>query len=166
MRKNTFGNKKKIEFLKVLPDSTIEGGDLSGRCKFNFSYFDANQAAGQDFPVWSHGELIKLLEKIKHYTNHPLEYWRTERCGSGGLTIYANYKKFPKKSGFSHPKHVPHDVEWARFRLENIVRLVGFVIPSKLHQTYDEKTGFHYDSNTFYVVFLDKEHKFYISENA
>ncbi|EMC1042087.1 TPA: hypothetical protein SMF68_000328 [Serratia marcescens] len=166
MSGKTFGNKSKNKFLRALPDTTIESCGLAKRCKFNFSFFDANQEVGQDFSDWTHDEILKLIDKMKHYTSETLEYWRNSRCGAGGLTIYENYKSFPARSDFIHPKHIPHDVEWARFRLENMVRLIGFVIPSNLHQKVDEKTGHCYDSNTFYVVFLDRAHRFYLSENA
>lgn len=166
MSGKTFGNRTKNKFLRELPDTTIESCELAKRCKFNFSFFDANQPVSQDFSDWTQEEILKLMNKLKHYTAETLEYWRNSRCGAGSLTIYENYKTFPNRSDFTHPKHIPHDVEWARFRLENMVRLIGFVVPSKLNQKIDQKSGFSYDSNTFYVVFLDRSHRFYLNENA
>ncbi len=58
-------------------------------------------------------------------------------------------------------KSIPIEAKWGRFRLKSKVRLVGFVIPEEFHDKIHEKTGLRFDKNTFYVVFLDKEHKFY-----
>lgn len=165
MSSNKFGNNKKKVFLVKIPDTGLGNGEISKKCKFNFSYFDNSQAAGQDFSDWDHDGLVKLLQKIKHYSDSPLEYWRHERCGGGGLKILEIYGKFPDKSDFTHPKHVPHDVSWARFRMENLVRLVGFVVPRGFKSNEDVKLTEPFDSNTFYVVFLDKEHKFYLTED-
>jgi len=165
-----FKNTKKSRFLSSLPESDIETSNIATRCKFNFSFFDASQAAGQDFCDWDSqsglNSLAELLNKVKEYTKHPLSYWLNQRVGGGGLKVLAYYGKFPEKSEFTFPAHIPHDVSWARFRLGNKVRLVGFVIPEKFaNQTYSTGSkDYRYDSNSFYVVFLDREHKFYKTE--
>ncbi len=84
------------------------------------------------------------------------------------MKTLAYYQSFPKKSNFKFPPHVPHDVIWSIFRLGSKVRLIGFVIPEKLSgKTIEDEAGkFVLDCNTFYVVFLDKDHKFYITEDA
>ena len=105
-----------------------------------------------------------VLGKIKSYTTEPLDYWRSQRVGNGGLKVLATYGSFPSKSEFVHPKHVPHQAQWARFRLESKLRLIGFTIPTELHKNTHNKTGEFYDKNTFYVVFLDRDHKFFLTE--
>ena len=168
-----FNNTKKDRFLASRSQSSIETSDIEKRCKFNFSYFDPSQAAGQaldDWAVEAGGvSLNGLFQKIKDYTHEPLMYWCNERVGKGGLTVLAYYNEFPKKSDFKHPPHVPHDVTWARFRLGSKVRLVGFVLPEDVCRAKSKVTNegsfYPYDSNTFYVVFLDKNHRFYQSED-
>jgi hypothetical protein len=169
----SFNNSRKNRFLKSLPQSSLETCDIAQRCVFNFSYFESNQEAGQDFSDWNEANgassLASLLEKIKSYTKEPLSYWRNERVGAKGLRVLAHYEIFPKKSDFSHPPHIPHDVVWARFRLANFVRLIGFVIPQTLDgkEFVDSKGNkYTYNSNTFYVVFLDKAHRFFQTEQA
>lgn len=165
-----FRNKKKDKFLKSIPQSDIETSKIEQRCKFNFSYFDASQSAGQDFSDWNNKQglnsLSELLKKIKEYTKHPLSHWQNERAGGGGLKILAYYGKFPPNSDFKHPIYIPHDVIWARFRLGNKVRLIGFVIPDKFAKDdcLNQNREFRFDNNTFYVVFLDKDHRFYKTE--
>ncbi len=162
-----FRNKRKSKFLSsllVLPSLEDLNDDLTTRCKFNFSYFDPSQGAGQKFSDWTHKQLYELLGKIKSYTTKPLDYWRNQRAGNSGLKVLAIYGSFPSKSDFAHPKHVPHQAQWARFRLGSKLRLIGFTIPTELHKTTHNKTGELYDKNTFYVVFLDRDHKFYLTE--
>ena len=68
------------------------------------------------------------------------------------------YDRFPIRSDFYHPKSVPFDVEWARFRLEGDMRLIGFVIPNQIAL----EKGL--PNNVFYIVFLDKDHRFYLTK--
>lgn len=168
-----FQNKKKDKFLSTRPTCSIETSNIAEKSKFNFAYFDSNQTAGQDFLEWEGTSgittLINLMNKIKDYTDQPLKYWNNQRVGGGGLKVLEYYEEFPKKSDFIHPKHIPHDVVWSRFRLGNKVRLVGFVISEHFHGVeYKDSKGesYFYDLNTFYVVFLDKDHRFYITETS
>ena len=133
--------------------------DLVQRCKFNFSYFVNDDQAGQDFEDWNQGELVKLLNKIKDYSKSPLNYWKTQNVGK--YKLFVKYGSFPTNTDFTEPKHIPLEVEWCRFHLENKPRLIGFVIPDSCHDDVKGTKGFRFDKNTFYVVFLDKEHKFY-----
>ena len=160
-----FGNSKKGAFLETIPDLSLDSGAITERCKFNFSYFDSSQTSGQDFSDWSYDELLKLLNKIKNYTTSSLDFWRNERSGAGGLKIFEIYGQFPKRSEFTHPKHVPHDVQWARFRMENLVRMIGFIVPKGIDCQAGIKLKEPFDSNTFYVVFLDRNHRFYLTED-
>jgi len=117
MRK--FRNEKKLKFLASLelPSLEDENNDLTKRCKINFSYFDSSQEAGQTFGDWTHDQLIDLLGKLKAYTKEPLDYWRNQRAGNSGLNVFETYRNFPNKSAFVHPKHIPHQAQWGRFRL-------------------------------------------------
>lgn len=165
-----FKNKRKDNFLSACSESGIETSGIAKRSKFNFSFFDASQSARQDFKDWNDqkglNSLATLLNKIKEYTKEPLSYWREQRLGAGGLKVLAYYGDFPKHSDFTFPSHVPHDVSWARFRLGSKVRMIGFVISENFsNKTLNsEAKKYYYDSNTFYVVFLDREHKFYKTE--
>ena len=81
-----------------------------------------------------------------------------QRVGGGSLKVLEIYGSFPKKSDFTHPKHVPIDVNWARFRLESDMRLIGFLIPPNTDGISMAAV------NTFFIVFLDQGHRFYLSE--
>lgn len=159
---------RKNSFLESMPLSILDSqsDQLTVKCKFNFSYIDFSQGAGQSFDQWSKKQLIELLDKLKCYSGEALKHWMKTPIGSGKKRgqVLAVYGKFPSKSDFIHPKYIPADVRWARFRLESDSRLVGFIIPEDKNGTLHSKTKQRFDSNTFYVVFLDEQHKFYKSK--
>lgn len=158
------GNSKKMRFLASLPLASVDSPEdtLAARCKFNFSYF-TQQEAGQDFADCDQQQLAKLLDKLKDYSKEPLAYWKNMAVGKSG-SVLAIYGAFPARSGFTHPKHVPHQALWGRFRLDHAARLIGFVLPANYHEQITAQ-GVRFDCNTFYVVFLDQEHCFYQSPN-
>lgn len=164
--KKGFGNSGKEKFLdlyrdrKSLDDPTDR---LTEGCKFNFAYFDV-QSAGQDFSDLDQQKLGKILNKLKDYSKESLEHWKKQPIGKNG-TVFSNYGAFPKKSDFTQPKHIPHQVEWGRFRLDWKFRLCGFIIPKSYDGKPHKITGKNFCSNTFYVVFLDENHCFYKTED-
>ncbi|MFA0716328.1 hypothetical protein AB4622_09985 [Vibrio splendidus] len=169
VRKKQFGNNQQSQdFVNSLPETVIETSKIEKLCKFNLSYFDGTQTAGQDFSGWScntgSASLTNLLGKFKEYTHETLNYWKHKRAGGGGLKVLEYYGDFPSKSDFTHPKHVPADAHWARFRLGNKVRLIGFVISKDALKDIPEDEQEKFCHNTFYVVFLDREHRFYKTE--
>jgi len=156
------GNKKRSSFLSTIPQISLNApaNDLAQRCKFNFSYFVNSDETGQDFGDWRKEELVKLLEKLKEYSKFPLKHWKTQNVGR--YPVFVNYgSAFPTNTDFTEPSHIPIEVEWCRIHLENKPRLIGFIVPDSYHDDLQEGNTFRFDKNTFYVVFLDKEHKFY-----
>ncbi|OJF77338.1 MAG: hypothetical protein BKP49_02425 [Treponema sp. CETP13] len=168
---NKFSNKRKESFLDSIPTESLDNktNDIVCRCKFNFSYFDNSQGVGQDFKDWTQEELAKLLDKLKNYCKFSLEHWKNEKIGSGKHRngILVEYGSFPVKTDFKFPLHIPHQVIWGRFRLEQATRLVGFTIPKQYEDLFcnNKKLKYRFDCNTFYVVFLDKNHRFWKSSN-
>jgi hypothetical protein len=103
--------------------------------------FDITQ--GQTFQEWQEdGLLAQFVEYFRDFCKKTREEARTENL----LKVYDD---FPPHSAFSKPKHIVGEVKWAV--LMHIggqkARVVGHVIDS-----------------TFYIVFLDKDHKFYPTE--
>lgn len=127
--------------------------------KFCFAYFDNSQEFSQSFADWEREELLlKLNEKLVEFSREPLTYWLRQKC-TDKSTVFRIYENFSfSNSNFSEPKHVPENIRWAAFRLQNLPRIIGFVLPDD-----DESKAVHagLDKNTFYVVYLDKDHKFY-----
>jgi hypothetical protein len=156
-----YSNSRKENYLERFPVCSLSSNEdrLAERCKFNFSYYCV-QEAGQAFDQWTLEEFKDFVEKLGHYSARSLKYWENQRVGKSG-TVLSIYGAFPKSSDFTHPKHVPHEVRWGRFRLDFTMRLVGFVVPEPLHGTIQSSCGAAFDSNTFYVVFLDGDHRFW-----
>lgn len=161
-----FKNSRQKAFLDSIPVESLDNStqDIGDRCKFNFSYFDNSQDAGQDFKDWTNEQIVKMLEKLKEYSKKSLHQLTLMKIGSGKQHVLEVYGSFPRKSDFTHPKHIPHQVSWARFRLEKTVRLIGFVIPKEYIGKAVGKSKKVLDDNTFYVVFLDRDHRFYKSK--
>jgi len=161
-----FNNSQKESFLGSIPTTSLDNDTdkLTLKCKFNFAYFNPHQDAGQDFNEWNHPELVKLFNKLKNYSEESLEYWKTQLTGK--YPLFSTYVNFPVNSDFEEPKNIPHQAIWARFHLENKVRLVGFVIPDSYHGNAHSKTKETFDKNTFYIVFLDKNHLFYKTKKS
>lgn len=163
----SFENSAKLSFLASLPTSSLEAEDdtHARRCKFNFSYFETQPKAGQDFSAWDHAKLIEFFTKLKEYGREPLSYWEKMPVGKSG-SVLAIYGAFPARSLFTAPKHVPNQARWGRFRLDLTGRLCGFVVPHTYDGKPHPKSGFRFDCNTFYVVFLDMNHDFYKGKEA
>jgi hypothetical protein len=162
----SFKNSKKAAFLSNIPTASLDAdnNDLAQRCKFNFSYY-CSQPAGQTFEEWTELHIRSLLDKLTHYSKQSLKHWQKQPIGKSG-NVLAIYGPFPTNSDFSHPAHVPHEVLWGRFRLDHSMRLVGFTIPEQLDGTIQNSSGKRFDANTFYVVFLDQEHRFWKGKEA
>ena len=160
MMTKKYSNSKKISFLDSIPTISLndDTNDLTSRCKFNFSYFTID-TAGQDFKEWNQNELSKLLDKLKEYSKFSLKHWQNQYQGK--YHVFTKYESFPIPTDFTLPKHIPHQAVWSRFHLENKVRLIGFVLPDSYDDTFHKKTHKRFDTNTFYVVFLDRDHMFY-----
>ena len=87
--------------------------------------------------------LAPLMTKLVELSNKNRVIASQEGCLS-------TYDTFPKDSDFKKPKYIEGDVQWAT------IKDVG----GQLHRV----AGYIVD-NVFYVVFLDKEHKFYKMKN-
>ncbi|RLA78810.1 MAG: hypothetical protein DRG78_14275 [Epsilonproteobacteria bacterium] len=150
-------NKRAESFLDTIPTASIENPTdiLAQKSKFNFAYF-INDNSGQDFRDWTNKQLYELLDKLKEYSKFPLTHWENE-------DIFVKYPQFPINSDFTIPKSIPHQAIWSRFRLESDSRLIGFVLPSEYDNNEQNKSNYRFDTNTFYVVFLDEHHRFYIT---
>lgn len=153
-------NPRKDKLLESLPkdESVSDISDAKGKLSFSLKYFDASQKAGQDFKDWTDEQKNQLLNKLRDYSREDKKYWLNQRVGGGGLKILEIYGTFPRNSDFTHPGHVPENVKRARFRMEGEVRLIGFFIDKADAKSKGLST------DIFYIVFLDKNHRFYKME--
>jgi hypothetical protein len=161
MGKSKFDNTNQKSFLESIPTISIDTKDnnIAQRCKFNFSYFINGDLAGQDFKDWNHKQLYELFDKLKEYSKFSLSHWKNKK--QGNYPVFVNYTQFPTNTDFIKPKSIPHQAVWSRFHLEGDSRLIGFVLPDEYKDKEQNNSGFKFDINTFYIVYLDEQHKFY-----
>ena len=116
---------------------------------FNFKYFTHGSNYGEDFKDWTHEQLVELLNKMVEYSKKTIVEWVNEK------NVFKTYTdKAECKFYFDLPDNIPKQKrKWARFRLESKTRLVGFF--TNVIDKCD---------NIFFVVFLDKDHRFYPTE--
>ena len=114
------------------------------RLAFSFKDFDIKQIPpGQSYDTWQEDKLLAyLLIKFGHICALNIVEAQQEKF----LKIYGN---FPVKTDFKAPQHITDDVNWAV-----IMDIKG----------QKGRVAGHIIDNIFYVVFLDQEHRFYISE--
>jgi hypothetical protein len=151
------GNDRKKRFIQEINQDLFhrEKNRFQENIKFSLEYFCNSQAAGQDFKDWTNHQLVKLMEKLKNYCGESVLHWTRMRIGGGKNHVLEIYEAFPNVSDFTHPPNVPQHVEWGRFRLEDDMRLIGFVL------SHDTCKSYSLQRSTFYIVFLDQHHRFY-----
>lgn len=103
------------------------------------SFKDYDNSQGQTFEQWqTDGLLAKLMTKL-------VEICQKNRTTASQQKILDIYGDFPNDSKFKIPPYIETEVKWGTIR--NIggqkIRVAGYMI-----------------DNVFYVVFLDREHKF------
>lgn len=129
--------KKRQSLLNGTSEISTDKRKVDDDLRFSFKHLDTTQ--GQTFQDWqADGILANALETIKGYCTQPLG----EAKKSKKFSIYNN---FPAKSAFCHPTHVSSEACWARIHINGKQCLGGHIV-----------------RNTFYVVFLDKNHQFWI----
>ncbi|NIG55069.1 hypothetical protein [Chitinophaga sp. Cy-1792] len=108
--------------------------------KLNFSLellIDVTE--GQRLKDWEAlGHLANMMEMIRHLNKYTCE----EALQDGSIKQYG---AFPKHSGFTEPKHLPHK-NWGAMHITK--------------KSKEVVAGF-FEENIFYIIFLDKEHAFY-----
>jgi len=111
--------------------------------KVSLQDFDSSQKCGSSYRDWQKcGLLSKMFETLSGYCCRPL----LEQVDGAKFTLYGDFP--PKeRTKFKYPEHVPEDANWARIHIEGAAVIAGHVL-----------------ENTFYIVFLDKCHSFYMTK--
>lgn len=137
-------NKKKV-CTKVINKASVNDDGRTANFKVSFQYLDTTQKYGSSFKDWQKcGLLSKAMDVLQGYSCSPL---RLQIDG----TKFAVYDSFPPegKTEFEYPKNVPEDAHWARIHVNGPAVIVGHIV-----------------KDTFYVVFLDKTHKFFLTKKV
>jgi hypothetical protein len=126
---------------RELKSREIQTGAKERLIVLSFKDFDRNQ--GQSFENWEEENLLALavtkLQAVCILT----------RIEATHKQIIKEYSKgqFPPKSDFYHPKHISNDIAWCSMHIQGKECVIGY-----------------FDDNIFNIVFLDKDHKFWITE--
>ncbi len=109
----------------------------------SLEHFDSTQDSAASFKDADNQHyLYQIMDTLKGYCASPL----LEQVDGKKFAIYGDFP--PKdKTDFFHPNHIPEDANWARIHITGLIIIVGHII-----------------KNTFYMVFIDSEHKFWKSE--
>lgn len=163
--RNKYQNSHTNQFINGYPEKIVETTEIASLLKFNFKFLDVNQkdAGFVGLEDLDDKNRLMLWEKVKSFSTESRYAWESKATGRGEHPLLEVYGNIPKNSKAVHPKHVPSDILWARFRLEGRFRLIGFFIPDSMDKKLYKANGREYlfDRNTFYAVFLDPEHNFY-----
>jgi hypothetical protein len=110
--------------------------------KVCFAHLDRNQ--GQSFKDWADaGLLVKLNERLADISKNNLQELIKD---SKRAHLYNDFPP-SKSTEYTFPKHIQDDVRWCAFHVNGEAVLAGHIV-----------------DDTFYVVFLDLYHKFWISK--
>jgi len=113
--------------------------------KVSFQYLDPSQRFGSTYRDWQRdGLLSKALEVLQGYCCSPL----LSQVDGDKFTIYGDFPP-PAKTKFNPPANIPDDANWARIHVTGVAILAGHIL-----------------RDTFYIVFLDKTHSFYLTKRA
>jgi hypothetical protein len=149
-KNNRFGSTK----FKSIDDSRFERNRNTREEKkvkedlpklvFSFKDFDIKQIPpGQSYDNWQKDKLLAyMLQKFGHICALNIVEAQQQKV----LKIYGD---FPAKTDFKFPQYITDDVNWAV-----IMDIKG----------QKGRVAGHIIDNIFYVVFLDQEHRFYITE--
>jgi hypothetical protein len=129
---------QKESLLKNIRKPTVKEEYDKSHFVISFKHLDRNQ--GQTFKEWEAEKILaRAVNTLSGYCHNTLQ----AQCHTDNFTAYGNFP--PKdKTDFVFPNHVPQDAEWASMHITGKQCLVGHIF-----------------RNIFYVVFLDKNHKFW-----
>lgn len=145
--------KRKEKLLKSPLQNIAEKKLQSSKEKFdvNFSWLDYNQQPdGGTFESWHDNNiLLDAFNTLKEFTK--LTQNEIKSDWGGKKAKWVEYNRWPPNCKFNPPQHLQDfDIEtlnWARIRFGSKKRIVGVLY-----------------ENTFYIVFLDHDHNFWVTE--
>lgn len=132
---------KRGSLLKDIKKPSIKDEEQNGHMVISFKHLDRNQ--GQTFDCWEQKQILAdALETLSGYCHDTLQ----KQCCTDSFKPYSSFPP-PGKTDFKFPEHVPPDAQWASMHIKGKQCLAGHIF-----------------KNIFYVVFLDKDHRFWIRD--
>jgi hypothetical protein len=141
MGKSKFNSRSAESYQRQLKGLSYKESDQKRKIVFSLRDFDRKQ--GQSFSEWEDDKLLALaLDKLSQLSQLTVAQAQQQQI----LKIYTKIE-FPPKSKFKYPKIIKENVLWASFHIQGKECIIG-----------------HIEDDIFHIVFLDKEHEFWISE--
>jgi hypothetical protein len=140
-RQNKFNERNASSDQRELKGIEPRQGRKEPLIVLSFKDFDRNQ--GQSFQEWEGEKLLALaVSKLREVCQLTVGQATAQQ-------IIKPYTKvgFPPESGFEYPKHVLPDVTWCSMHIQGKECVIGY-----------------FEDNIFQVVFLDKDHEFWITK--
>lgn len=137
---------------------------ISNRMTFNFHYFDNTQFFKKSYSSLTAEEFLRLGQQLIDLSEKSILEWSKERMASRNSSKFRSYGEFPDNSKYVPPKNIPEYAEWVAFRLGSTLRLCGFIVPAEHNGKRPNNEKHELCSNTFYVVFYDHDHGFYLTK--
>lgn len=140
-KQDKFKEKKIAAYKRDFKELETRQGRKDPLIVLSFKDFDNNQ--GESFELWERENLLALaVRKLQGVCG-------LTRMEATQQQIVKEYPKgtFPDKSDFYHPKHIHKDIAWCSMHIQGKECVIGY-----------------FEDNVFNVVFLDKDHRFWISE--
>lgn len=140
-KQNKFNERNAASYKREVNSIELRSGQRERFIVISFKDFDSNQ--GQSYELWEGENLLALaVRKLQGVCG-------LTRIEATRQQIIKEYPKgaFPDKSDFYHPKHIPDDIAWCSMHIQGKECVIGY-----------------FEDNVFYVVFLDKDHRFWITE--
>ncbi len=130
MSKKQFNRQKNA---RLILKSTVRDLESDDYLVISLKYLNRQ---GQSFTDWeSVGLLSRMMGQLFHYCQQPMKSVYDNR--------FIQYPHYPSNSKFTYPSNISPDVQWARIKIMNKPRVIGYVF-----------------RNIFYIVFLDMNHEF------
>jgi hypothetical protein len=140
-KQNKFNVRNASSYKREFKGIETRNGKREPFVVLSFRDYDRNQ--GQTFKDWEDEDLLALaISKLQAVCG-------LTRIEATRQQIIKEYSKgeFPLNSDFHHPKHIPNDIAWCSMHIQGKECVIGY-----------------FEDNIFNIVFLDKDHRFWITE--
>lgn len=140
-KRNKFKERDSISNIRESKNLQLRSGRKEPFIVLSFRNIDRNQ--GQSYDEWQENNILALaLRKLQEVCNLTKLEATTQQ-------IIKEYPKgeFPPKSDFRHPIHVPDNISWCSMHIQGKECVIGY-----------------FEDNIFHIVFLDKDHRFWITQ--
>ncbi|MDM1557510.1 hypothetical protein [Chryseobacterium indologenes] len=140
-KRNKFNERNSVANSRDSKNLELRNGKKEPFIVLSLRNRDRNQ--GESYEEWQEEEILALaMMKLQEVCN-------LTKIEATSRQIIKEYPKgvFPPNSDFTHPRHIPDDISWCSMHIQGKECIIGY-----------------FEENIFYIVFLDKDHRFWITQ--